>query len=195
MEMYGRSKWNFYTVRIAISYVTMATMETESLLEVQIAVDAAVKELETWSAVIAFTVIKPYCLEPENCDNIIQYLDPMWLGCKVYFPVSKYTVDILDKNSPGWELLKKDLGIAAFDNGTCIVSNGGGQSLRRFQCKASFLYKDSKDPTLPPTYRVSDLHADRKNTRGREGLTMPCRTGTCRALLSDAKCGMYFIVM
>ena len=96
MEMYGRSKWNFYTVRIAISYVTMATMETELLLEVQIAVDAAVKELETWSAVIAFTVIKPYCLEPEHCDNIIQYLKPMWLGCKVYFPVSKYSVDILD---------------------------------------------------------------------------------------------------
>jgi hypothetical protein len=36
----------------------------ESLLELQNAIDTAASELESWNAVIPFSVIKPYSVEP-----------------------------------------------------------------------------------------------------------------------------------
>jgi hypothetical protein len=108
------------------------------------AMDAATNELESWNAVIPFSIIEPYSIELEHCDNILDYLKPAWKDCKFYFSFSKYAVDVLEDESPGWDLLKKDLVTAAFDNGTGIVSNGGGKKERRFRCNACFLYKQGK---------------------------------------------------
>lgn len=66
----------------------------EILPEVQNAIDAAASnELESWNAVIPFSVIKkPYSVEPEHCDNILDFLQVAWDGCKFYFPPSKYAL-------------------------------------------------------------------------------------------------------
>jgi hypothetical protein len=177
--------------------VLKTTTRMDSTQELQKAIDVAAKELEDWNAVIPFSLVMPFSVEPELCDNIMDLLKPAWKDCKFYFPQSKYAVDVLLDKSPGWDLLKKDLCTAAFQNGTCIVSNGGGKKERRFHCNASFLYKDrlDKEQKSSVVYRKSSLHGDRKNTRGMVGKSMPRRTATCLPVNPAYKCNMHFAVM
>jgi hypothetical protein len=165
----------------------------EELETVRNAIDVAAKHLENWEAVIPFSAILPYREEPEDCENILEYLKPSWTSCRVYFPLDKYPVDVLEDDSPGWDSFKKDLSLAAFNNGTVIVSNGGGKVQRRFYCTHYFLYdKRAKSENSPPVdYRKSSLHGDKKNTRGKEGKSMQRRTVTSLPVDPKDRCGMY----
>jgi hypothetical protein len=133
----------------------------ESLPEPQGTNDAAKNELESWTAVVPFSVGKPYSVG--HCDNILDFLTSAWTDCKFYFPLSKYAADVLGDEYPGWDLLKKDLGTAALDNGTCFVTNGGGgDNSRRFLCDHNACFKRHS----------SSLQGDRNNTRGEVGQSM-----------------------
>ena len=115
-------------------------MESLDVLEtVQNAIDLAAKDLESSEAVIPFSVMLPFREEPEDCENILEHLKASWKNCRACFPLNKHPVDVLAKDSPGWDSLKKDLSVAAFNNGNVIVSNGGGKVNRRFHCKHCFL--------------------------------------------------------
>jgi hypothetical protein len=144
-------------------------------LDTQNATAEAAQELKSWEAVIPFSVILPYREEPEDCENILEYLKPAWTKCRVYFPLVKYPVDVLEKDSPGWDSFKKDLSVAAFNNGTVLVSNGGGKKERRFLCTNCFLY-DKRKP------RKSSLNGDKKKRRG---------SVSCKPVDPKDKCTMY----
>ena len=103
-------------------------------------IDVCDEQSKQWNGILPFRIIDPQRNFPVNCDNILKYVAPEWKRSKIYFPVDIYTVDI-ETNGPGWIKLKKDLCNAAWKNGQCLVSNGGGKKARRFLCASFCCYK------------------------------------------------------
>ena len=81
---------------------------------------------------------------------------------------------------------------AAFDNGTCIISNGGGgEGKRRLYCNAFFQELKTSQDEAPVTYRNSSLH-EKNNTRGKAGQSMPRQTVSYQAYSNEDPFKMYF---
>ena len=74
---------------------------------------------------INLLVIKPYYLQPEQCDKILDYLKYIRKDCKLYSSLRKYAADVLKTKSTGGDILNKDIRYTTFDNDICIISNGG----------------------------------------------------------------------
>ena len=124
--------------------------------------------------------------------NIASYLGEgnMQLVKRLYFDPSKYPPmsgpDVsLGQKANGWEYLRRDLEMAANENGSAIISNGGlGKSnptqwKRWFQCNCLRESRGkSKDEALAETnYRKSALINNRKENR-KGGESMSKRVNT-----------------
>jgi hypothetical protein len=169
-------------------------LTTESL---QKAIDELKNDLQSWDALIAFPVVLPVLpgmpATLSYCNNLLEYTKSKYKGQKVYFCQSKYPLH------DGWEVLKNDLESAALEQGSAIISNGGGtgkaRNSKKLICKCGRVYQRGlTDKDKVKTFRNGSLHSDRKNSRGPNGKRMPRRTSSMRPDNANSVCRMSFTI-
>lgn len=168
-----------------------------------------------WSAPLPFhieSVVGPLGNEvlstPGLCPDILQYLGPSFLGCKVFFsksvynPSNGFTIGSKGEAATSWDQLRKDLcratlkhgGFLLISNGYSDASSSAGsrklicQHAKNYQKKTRSCNKPGQHQSndlVVANYRISSFVNDRKkNSRGPSGSKMARRTNTVRPLSS-----------
>jgi hypothetical protein len=124
-------------------------------------------------------------------ENILEFLLPKYIYQKIYLSV-KYNhtqLQFCGDGNQGWRELLSDLSSSALQNsGLHLLSNGGSKDRRVIKCGHSRKYQCLKTIPAESSYRVESLHADRNNSRGKNGKSMPRRTRTKRAEDNSSNC-------
>ena len=98
----------------------------------------------------------------------------------------------------GYKRLAADLCRESISNGFNLIRNGkysyGKKSGRKFSCSRCSRYRGNTTQRASLTYRNKSYHSDRLNSRGKDGLTMPRRSKTSRAICQENCCSFFFIV-
>ena len=97
----------------------------------------------------------------------------------------------------GWKDLLQHLERESFSQGFSVRSQGYGKAgkdkYRRVGCQHGVVYRNSISRRRSvDNYRETRICNDRLNSRGPKGVTMPCRTRTCRSTQSNACCPFNF---
>ena len=99
----------------------------------------------------------------------------------------------------GFQSLSTDLCRASMSNGFNLIRNGnypysGDRIAKRFSCSRCSKYRGNTTQRASLTFRDITYHCDRKNSRGKNGLTMPRRSKTLRSLCKENCCSFFFLV-
>lgn len=182
-------------------------MDEGAQSSLQLDVDKAVEDLKCWDAVLPFDIAyeNPFTQvldKLQHRPNILVYTDLQYIRKRFFFSKDKYPPSQPLQES--FAQLQKDLKLAAFQGGSEIVSNGrnGRSGLWDFACKRFRPYKGKKNAsptdgasTTTATYRQTTLHADKKNSRGRQGKSQCRRTTATRPVLGmEDTCKMKFYI-
>ena len=90
----------------------------------------------------------------------------------------------------GFQSLSTDLCRASMSNGFNLIRNGnypynGNRIAKRFSCSRCSKYRGNTTQRASLTFRDITYHCDRKNSRGKNGLTMPRHSKTLRSLCKN----------
>lgn len=184
------------------------TTDSRMTRNLQHASDVASLELKEWTAVLPF-ITRSEAMYPMGspdmsiaqdspCDNILEYVKPMYKGHKIYFS-AKYSVHgkPFGAMDQGWKDLLTDLEGAGMLQGFYPIGNGGSTTKRHIVCRGFRKYQGTKQHQHSPSkqdYRSESLHSDRNNSRGLTGKRMPRKTRTTRALDNDSLCPFRFTI-
>ena len=98
----------------------------------------------------------------------------------------------------GYKRLSNDLCRESISNGFNLIKIGrypyGKKYGRKFSCSRCSRYRGNTTQRASLTYRNVTYHCDRKNSRGKDGLTMPRRSRTLRSICKDNCCSFFFIL-
>lgn len=128
--------------------------------------------------------------------DLFRHADTMYkelpFPCTYFF---KHQYDSSDGfKGKGWEKLKKDLCLAAIENGFKIeVNSSDGKKdrspYRLFKCFSGVVYRGNVEDESLKTHRsFSDTNDKKRNTRGKAGLNMARRAEFSRAASSECAC-------
>jgi len=175
----------------------LQTSQAAVTKSLQVALDGASKDLKHWRAVLPFLIRASHApgsllnvpSDSHECEDILEYLQPMYKGYKIYFS-DKYSASI--SSGGGWKELLKDLVIAVMEGGFYLIGNGSYKDKHIVVCRGSRLYQSTKrqqlSPSQKPQYRNETLHSDRNNSRGNVGKLLPRKTRTTRAIEKGSVC-------
>lgn len=171
-------------------------------------VDTAYRDYLSWKATLFFDL----SYDPQGPFHKIEMIDwlsnPTMKNCRLYFSSIRYlakstdTPFVSDTENDGFGALKRDLQLAAIDGGYNIVCNGSRGNAgkndiphRRFVCQHNRVYDFCRKKLQgKPQYRVERLHNNKKNSRGKNGLSMARKTSTKRAASKTECCSFRIIV-
>ena len=93
----------------------LQTSQAAVTKSLQVALDGASKDLKHWRAVIPFLIRASHApgsllnvpSDSHECEDILEYLRPMYKGYKIYFS-DKYSASSISSGG-GWKELLKDL--------------------------------------------------------------------------------------
>jgi hypothetical protein len=144
----------------------LQTSQAAVTKSLQVALDGASKDLKHWRAVIPFLIRASHApgsllnvpSDSHECEDILEYLRPMYKGYKIYFS-DKYSASI--SSGGGWKELLKDLAIAGMQGGFYLIGNGSYKDKHIVVCRGSRLYQGTKrqqlSPSQKPQYRNETL--------------------------------------
>ena len=98
----------------------------------------------------------------------------------------------------GYKRLAADLCRESISNGFNLIRNGkysyGKRNGRKFSCSRCSRYRGNTTQRASLTYRNKSYHCDRLNSRGKDGLSLPRRSKTSRAICQENCCSFFFLV-
>ena len=112
----------------------------------------------------------------------------------IYFCPDQYPIDG-EFDGDGYKKLSNDLCRESIANGFNLIKNGsypyGKKSGRKFSCSRCSKYRGDTTTRASLTYQRVTYHCDRKNFRGKDGLSMPRRSKTMRSLCKENCCSFF----